>query len=439
MNITKTINLNGIAFVIDEDAYQMLYDYLQDIKLRLSKEDRQEVMKDVEARIAELFQQYCFAHRLDVVNSDLVRMVMNQLGNPDAFGENRRPKEGNTIKQSTGRKRILSITLKVLLAVVILPFAFPLLVVLLFLLMALFGMGIGVLNMVSSSPLMNVAFVLSAVAVAVVPLVIFIGCIVSYVRSHKGPGRKFWYTTLSVWVMSIVLTCVIAANFKWADQFNDFVHQLSNNIPSLRNTYTSERSVDAFHSLQVDGAIEVEIYQSDIPNISLCCDSTVESQLLTEVRDSVLYVSFLGEHTSMPTVTVLMPQLRSARCLGASRMTIFDQFTTDTLFLYSAGASFIRANMAVNHVHAEAAGSSRLNLEGEASSAKISLAGASKVESEWLRTNVMDIVSIGASKADVMVMDTLYAKVYGASEVVYIGDPLVVCSQTQDASYIKKK
>ena len=57
MNETRTINLNGLVYHIDYDAYQLLRDYLHDIELRLPQDDRQEIMADIEARIAELFQK----------------------------------------------------------------------------------------------------------------------------------------------------------------------------------------------------------------------------------------------------------------------------------------------------------------------------------------------------------------------------------------------
>ena len=52
MKETRTINLNGLVYHIDYDAYQLLRDYLHDIELRLPQEDRQEVIADIEARIA---------------------------------------------------------------------------------------------------------------------------------------------------------------------------------------------------------------------------------------------------------------------------------------------------------------------------------------------------------------------------------------------------
>ena len=39
MKETRTINLNGLVYHIDYDAYQELRDYLQDIELRLPQDE----------------------------------------------------------------------------------------------------------------------------------------------------------------------------------------------------------------------------------------------------------------------------------------------------------------------------------------------------------------------------------------------------------------
>ena len=91
MNETRTINLNGLVYHIDYDAYQLLRDYLHDIELRLPQDDRQEIMADIEARIAELFQKSLFAKNVQVVNIQMVQSIKGQIGEPSEVGPNRRP------------------------------------------------------------------------------------------------------------------------------------------------------------------------------------------------------------------------------------------------------------------------------------------------------------------------------------------------------------
>ena len=56
MNKTININLGGFAFQIEEDAYNLLQNYLQKIETKLGNgEEASEVITDVEFRIAELY------------------------------------------------------------------------------------------------------------------------------------------------------------------------------------------------------------------------------------------------------------------------------------------------------------------------------------------------------------------------------------------------
>jgi hypothetical protein len=56
MNKTHTINISGIIFHIDEFAYEKLKSYLTTIRSYFKDSDgRDEIMTDIESRIAEIF------------------------------------------------------------------------------------------------------------------------------------------------------------------------------------------------------------------------------------------------------------------------------------------------------------------------------------------------------------------------------------------------
>ena len=58
MNKTVTVNISGFVFYIEENAYAVLATYLNRIKaIFQSDEGGDEILNDVEARIAELFHE----------------------------------------------------------------------------------------------------------------------------------------------------------------------------------------------------------------------------------------------------------------------------------------------------------------------------------------------------------------------------------------------
>ncbi|MGA1398588.1 MAG: PspC domain-containing protein, partial [Schleiferiaceae bacterium] len=87
MKKTIDINLGGLLFHLDEDAYAVLSGYLEALRRHLAAtEGREEVLADIEARIAEIFTQRMAGTR-QVVSTDDVQAAMNTLGQPKDFAE----------------------------------------------------------------------------------------------------------------------------------------------------------------------------------------------------------------------------------------------------------------------------------------------------------------------------------------------------------------
>lgn len=103
MKQTITINIGGIAFYIDDDAYKMLESYLESIEKNLSSgTDKKEVMRDIESRIAELFQSISKQQHVDVITAEMVKIVMAQLGSPEDFKDSSDEKnQGEKDKQNS--------------------------------------------------------------------------------------------------------------------------------------------------------------------------------------------------------------------------------------------------------------------------------------------------------------------------------------------------
>ncbi|MGJ1418564.1 PspC domain-containing protein [Sphingobacterium spiritivorum] len=86
MNKTIIININGIVFHIEEDAYETLRSYMIDIKRHFGKsEDSKEILEDIENRIAEMFSERIESGRKEVINNEDVNDVIAQMGRVSDF------------------------------------------------------------------------------------------------------------------------------------------------------------------------------------------------------------------------------------------------------------------------------------------------------------------------------------------------------------------
>jgi len=118
MNKTVNINLAGIIFHVDEDAYGRLSGYLQALKAKFAGEPGgDEIIADVEARMAELFQDRTGDSKQVITRVD-VDEVIAVLGEPEDYedideeGSSTSSHEGasyakaSTSSERKGRRRI---------------------------------------------------------------------------------------------------------------------------------------------------------------------------------------------------------------------------------------------------------------------------------------------------------------------------------------------
>lgn len=97
------VAIGGRSFIMDEDACDKLRDYLETFKDKARMGYyTDEVMDELEMRIAEIFTECLRNSRQDVVDMALVEKIIAQLGMPD--GSEGGPDEGYTV-HDRGEKR----------------------------------------------------------------------------------------------------------------------------------------------------------------------------------------------------------------------------------------------------------------------------------------------------------------------------------------------
>lgn len=85
MNKTIIININGIIFHIEEEAYEVLQAYMVNVKKHFGySSDSQEIVGDIENRIAEMFSERLSDQKAVILMED-VREVCAQMGEVEDF------------------------------------------------------------------------------------------------------------------------------------------------------------------------------------------------------------------------------------------------------------------------------------------------------------------------------------------------------------------
>lgn len=465
MNETRTINLNGLVYHIDTDAYQTLKEYLQDIEMRLPANDRQEVMADIEARIAELFQKALFAKNTQVVTMEMVRSIQSQIGAPTEFGENRRPKVKVDKSQNAGCGRVLSIVLNVILAILALPVIMFGLIVLFALVLTLFGVTVaGTTTLGAILPIypaladvlsngngiVILLMLVTLLLIVVLPIVMIVHTIVTYMRTRRGPKARFWLITILLWIASIVF---------WGASLLRLYHSYEH-APQILSTMaidgfdvddagivTSVLQLDAYHSVELRGAAELYLnngtQQSTILTTNQINSLVYEGVIKAEVRDSVLYIETSNQipvDDVMIDFSITSPYLRKLTVYGASKIeTAENQVLAQPNFALDLnGAAEADLQLQVNTLTVDAKGASSLELQGTAESAHITIAGAGELDAESFVVQDMHINCAGASVAEVHAQRELWAQAAGASKITYKGNPTIKQNMAVGGSFIRK-
>ncbi len=101
MKKTFTINISGSIFHIDEDAYEKLQQYLHKLNCHFGTAvEGQEILQDIEARIAELFIEKT-VNKVEVITDAMVDEVITRMGKPEDFMEPGEEEPSGKAKEDT--------------------------------------------------------------------------------------------------------------------------------------------------------------------------------------------------------------------------------------------------------------------------------------------------------------------------------------------------
>ena len=107
MNKTIIININGIVFHIEEDAYEILKNYMTEVKRHFSNSaDSLEITTDIENRIAEMFGEVLLKDNRQVIVEQDVNQVVEQMGSVADFETADADNDHSAYINTSGNRRL---------------------------------------------------------------------------------------------------------------------------------------------------------------------------------------------------------------------------------------------------------------------------------------------------------------------------------------------
>lgn len=107
MKKTVTVNISGIFFHIDEDAYEILNRYIDSLKYHFQNNSgKDEIISDIESRIAEILQSKV-NDKKHVIEIEDIQEIISILGKPEDFnGDESEPQKPNNQESTYRNKRL---------------------------------------------------------------------------------------------------------------------------------------------------------------------------------------------------------------------------------------------------------------------------------------------------------------------------------------------
>ncbi len=226
---------------------------------------------------------------------------------------------------------------------------------------------------------------------------------------------------------------------------------------------TREFNLTDFNKVEVGGAFQVEISQSDTFNVSVTADDFPHIRV-EKSGDTLIIrrqgIEWFAPFHAQPRAKVTLPKLVELTVSGASKGTFSNFQSTDDLAVTVSGASHVEAvNIAAGYTTVEVSGAatltgniksnndsrfeisgaSHVELTGGANNLKAKVSGASRVDLGQFPVQNADVEVSGASNGTINLNGKLDANVSGASNLYWSGTPIMGDIQTSGASNLRRK
>jgi len=552
MKKTITVNLNGRVFTIDEDAYRLLDNYLNNLRIYFRKEEgASEIIADFEARIEELFSEKI---RLgyQVITIEQVEEVIARVGKPDDFavqeeaeekGKEKEDKQTYFTESIAGKKkfyrnlddkmfggvcsgiaayfgwdvlavRIISIVLlfatsfwivpfyliawivfpgaltaeeklqmrgkpitvenigktvaaeketvtpvqhrgclsgfidlfvsliKVVLiglgCLIALPLLFALVVVIIALVAALFGVGGGLLGifpsfLIADHPVLATTAFLFVLGI---PLVALIYAIISHFAKLNPLNRALKWTFLIVWILALIIMFSSGFRFYKSGFFRDWnwnwseisnYHAIKGNGISTETKYNLDEPVKYVEiNKYLFANLQIEQASDSTSAIVISGDENLVDQVKYDLHDGRMVLSSRNPLRSENNLTVRLQTagLKGIQSNMLGNIQMNRAFTGDELEIKMTGPGNLQADsLYVNSLTVSSEGVGSIRLSGKANKTHFDVAGVGRVRAFELVSDTVYAHVEGVGSIQCNPVDYLEGSLNGVGKITYKDEP----------------
>jgi hypothetical protein len=185
---------------------------------------------------------------------------------------------------------------------------------------------------------------------------------------------------------------------------------------------SQHRSVPAFHAARLDGIGKVIVAQGTTEKVRVEADDNIIDFITTEVRDGVLRIGIKEASYDSVTVNIYisMKEIEAAIIEGAGEFASVTPMRCQRLSLLLKGSGSV-------------------NFYGMTDELNILLSGMGEVQCSNLVATICSVRISGMGNCQVNAVRELDARVTGAGQIIYEGEPSVVHKSVTGMGNISKK
>jgi len=188
-------------------------------------------------------------------------------------------------------------------------------------------------------------------------------------------------------------------------------------IITLNAQTTQTRPLTAFSKIQVADAVNVFYSTSDTLEVKVSGDEKEIANVETKIEGSTLIISAKGKSKNPVNVYIKNKHLNDVVCSGASSFKSLNTIKTDSISFTASGASHISATVQSKKINDAQRGASEISLSGTTNELKAELSEASSLKAYDLTSKKANVLTSGASRANVNANEKLVANASGASNI----------------------
>ena len=203
---------------------------------------------------------------------------------------------------------------------------------------------------------------------------------------------------------------------------------------------TEERDAEPFHSIEVSGSFKIYLSQDEEHSLTLEADDNLMQYVESSVRNGKLYLSTkgIGFRNLQLAAYITAPDLDQIKASGAVSIITEAPVDYPRLKIEASGAAKMDLELYSQKTEIVMSGAGKAYLSGECEEAYFRISGAANLNADKFYCRLVDVRISGAGKAKVNVEDDLTAKISGAGDISYRGNPSTINQSISGAGKIRQ-